>query len=303
MDFRKYDCIIIGGGPCGVAAALYIKQAGYEVAIIEKDIIGGAPRYTTTLNNVAGFIGTGEEFANNLEQQVADNNIDVIYDKVNEVAYNSKNELYVFNKHKICSSTLVIATGSCPMKMEKLQGYSNVHYCSLCDGPLYKDKSVVVFGGGNSAFTEAINLSKICKEVTLLALKQYGFTATKALQEKAKLISNIKLDVYEDFRYLKGCSWLEYWQFDNRVDHKIDVDGIFVSIGRSPNVVETRRASPEYDGYHVTSTYNVLHKRKLSSLFAGGDVITKPIKQISTAINDGVEISRQVINYLNSMGG
>lgn len=318
MDYKEYDTIVIGGGPCGVAASIYIKQAGYNVAIIEKEIIGGAPRYTTTINNVAGFIGTGEEFANNLEQQVADNNIDVIYDEVKEIVYD--NERYVFSKHNICSKTLVIATGSYPLKLEQLEGYPNVHYCALCDGPLYKGKDVVVIGGGNSAFTEAIHLSNICRSVTLLALEDYGFTAEQGLQGKARSTSNIKLDMYDALIANGENMTLRYWdskhsylldefiRTHNSVnDTVVKADAVFVSIGRKPNFVVYPARSSRY-GYEVSESHRIEkkpHTRHIIplSIFAGGDVVDKPIKQISTAISDGVEISKQVITYLRYYGG
>ena len=279
-----YDCLIIGGGPCGVACAIYLKQAGYNIAIVENELIGGQPSLTSNITNVVGFIGTGRDFCNILNQQIIDNNIEVIYGE----AELKENNIYV-DKQLIKSKAIVIATGSSP---NKLKGFDNAHYCALCDGPLYKDKNVIVIGSGNSAYTEAIHLSKICKNVELLQDIKYPVLANNDLQKEVNSISNIQVINYEEIE-----NSMDKYVTLKLGDHKhlLNYDGVFVSIGRTPNIQWINNIK----SLEVNPNYNiVVSKKVINNIFAGGDIINKSIKQISTAINDGVVISQNVIKYL-----
>lgn len=280
-----YDCAIVGAGPCGVACALYLKQAGYKVVIIENELIGGQPNQTTNISNVVGFIGDGRKFCDILNKQIEENNIEVIYDE----AIIKNFDLYVSDK-LIDTKTIVIATGASPVSLPEI---NNAHYCALCDGILYKNKNVIIVGSGNSAFTEALHLSKICNNVTILCSKRFPILANNDLQEKAKNTLNINIINYLDIEENKDN--IIYLILDNNEKLSLSYDGIFVCIGRKPNIDWIH----DLDKIEVNENYNiVVNDIAITDIFAGGDVINKPIKQISTAINDGVIISQNVIKFL-----
>ena len=279
-----YDCVIVGGGPCGVACAIYLKQAGYKPVIVENELIGGQPAQTTNITNVTGFIGNGNDFCNILNKQIEDNGIEVIYGE----ARMKDLDVYIDDK-LIDAKTILIASGSTPNKLDEL---NNPHYCALCDGPLYKDKEVIVIGGGNSAYTEALHLSNICKKVTLLQNSNFPVLANNDLQNELKLKLNTQILPYSNI--LKDNDTSLSIVCRNNVLH-IPYDGIFVCIGRKPNIDWIEGL----DKLEVDKDYNLVQKDvAIKDIFAGGDVLNKPIKQISTAINDGVIISQNVIKYL-----
>lgn len=279
-----YDCVIIGAGPCGVASAIYIKQAGYKVTIIENELVGGQPLQTNNISNVVGFIGNGEQFGETLSKQLKDNNIEVLYGFGKIV----DNKLFL-DDNKIETKSIVIATGAKPNKIDIIK---KPYYCSLCDGNLFKNKKVIVIGSGNSAYSEALYLSKIAKEVTLLQNVKFPILANNELKDKVNSVSNIHKGYYEDILEDDGDLLLVTI---NREKHTISYDGIFVSIGRSPNL----ECIDNYANLNVDENYNIINGNIIyKNIFAGGDVLNKPIKQISTAINDGVVLSQKVIKYL-----
>ena len=283
-----YDCTIVGGGPCGVACAIYLKQAGYKVVIVENELIGGQPLQTTNITNVVGFIGDGNKFGETLQEQISQNNIEVIYNEAKLV----DKKLYIDNK-EIETKTIVIATGATPTKLPNIY---KCHYCALCDGLLYKDKIVAIIGNGNSAFTEALYLSKFCKEVNLLVSDKHRLLANETLQKQVSETNNIKVKFYDKiFQSTEHNLMLEHEK--GLSEELVEYDGLFVSIGRTPNIDWIENCNE----IQVDLNYNVKFNNDLEfnkNIFAGGDVIDKPIKQISTAINDGVVISQNIIKYL-----
>lgn len=279
-----YDCIIIGAGPCGVACAIYLKQAGYNVLVIENELVGGQPLQTTNISNLVGFKGTGEQFGEILSSQLEDNNIDLLYGYANI----ENNEVYV-NDEKLETKTILIATGAKPNCLPIIP---NAHYCALCDGILYKDKTVIVVGSGNSAYEETSQLSKIAKKVYLLQSSQFPILANKDLINQVGKLTNVEILNYNEL--LSNIE--QILTFSTKEGQtKIRYDGIFVCIGRRPNI----QCLKDFKELKVDSNYNVLkNELPIKNIFAGGDVLNKPIKQISTAINDGVMISQNIIKYL-----
>ena len=276
-----YDCIIIGAGPAGVACAIYVKQAGYNVAIIENELIGGQPLLTDNITNVVGFVGNGEQFGETLTKQLEYNSIEVLYG----YGHIRNNKLYLEDE-EIKTKCIVVATGARP---NKILGIDNAHYCALCDGILYKDKIVVVIGSGNAAYGEAIHLSKIASSVVLLQNNNFPVLANHGLQEKVRALKNVEIISYDSI--IDNSNKILTIK-NNEIVSQISYDGIFVSIGRTPNIECIETANVSFDGYDVY--ISGIHDR----IFAIGDVLNKPVKQISTAINDGVLCSQEVIKCL-----
>ena len=289
-----FDTIIVGGGPCGVAALLYLTQAGYKCCIIENEMVGGQPTYTTNISNLVGFQGTGEELAGIMQEQVEKTGAEIIYGKVDTIV---GTDVYLEGSlDSIKGKAIVIATGARPRTLKELESYKNVHYCSLCDGALYKDKEVVVIGGGNSAFTEGIHLSKICKKVTLMCIQETGFTANNDLMDEFFSKENCEGYLYTKYVYDDTKKEIHIENEDSNEAYTFKIDGIFVSIGRQANseFIECEKRN----GCIVVDKHYRL--QNLTGVYAGGDVIDKSIKQISTAIADGVNISQEVIKFIRS---
>ncbi len=279
-----YDCVIIGGGPCGVTCAIYLKQAGYTPVIIEKEIIGATLLQTSQISNVIGFIGSGEELANKLNEQVTQNNIDVIYGEAT-----IKDGKVFINDKQLDTMTILIASGTVSRTLPMLK---KPHYCALCDGSLYKSKTTLIIGSGNSAYTEALHLSNICKKVILLQYTQSKIRANKELQDRLNLIPNIEIVKYDEI--LDDNNNILTIQIDEHLKD-IQYDGIFVSIGKiqNTNLIQSIKS------FIVNNDYTVeINNVHYYNIFAGGDILDKPIRQIITASADGVAVSQQIIDYL-----
>ena len=212
---KLYDCIVIGGGPAGVTAAIYLKNAEKNVLLISESAIGGKVLETFEIKNIPGFVSiSGEEFGNKLENQLIELGVQVEYSKVTHIDFNNNIFSVICGEDKFESKSVVLALGTnprlldVPAMVEVGDGTQEwrqqkdcterdfigdfIHTCALCDGVFYKDKTVAVVGGGNSAITEAIYLSSICKKVVLVQnLKR--LTADKSLISTMNSQRNIEV--------------------------------------------------------------------------------------------------------------
>ena len=258
-----YDVIIIGGGIAGVTAAIYLKMAGLNIAIIEKELIGGKLNYISEINNIPGILSIeGEKYAKNLLKHVENTHIKIIYEEATSVEYT--NEIYqVYTTGKVHASRyLIIATGSTPKKIKGLKA----SYCEICEGHLYKGKSVAVIGGGDSSFSCALYLSKICKSITILIRKDKA-KASKHLIDKVKETNNIetkfKSNVIEDSKEFDGTfvkigNEINLKRFENVIKKH---DDTFL-IGDCTGVHCNQIIKSEYDG--MAAALKIIENKKLN---------------------------------------
>jgi len=258
-----YDVIIIGGGIAGVTAAIYLKMAGLNIAIIEKELIGGKLNYISKINNIPGVLSIeGEKYAKNLLKHVENTHTEIIYEEVTKVE--NTNELYqIYTTGKVyISRYLIIAVGSTPKKIKGLEA----SYCEMCEGHLYKGKSVAVIGGGDSAFSCSLYLSKICKSVTILIRKDKA-KASKHLIDKVKETNNIKIkyksNVVEDSREYEGT----FVKIGNEIDLKrfknvIEKHNNTFLIGDCTGLHCNQIIKSEYDG--MTAALKIIEIEKLN---------------------------------------
>ena len=250
-----YDTIIIGGGVSGTTAALYLKMYGLDTAIIEKELIGGKLNYIDRVYNFPGYLSIeGNKLAKNMLKQLENIHTEIIYEEVTSVEYT--NNLYqIYTTVKVyVSRYLIIAVGSTPKKIEGLKA----SYCEICEGHLYKGKTVAVIGGGDSSFSCSLYLSKICKSVTILIRKDKA-RASSYLIDKVKKTNNIKI---------------KYGS--NVIEDSKNYGGIFVKIG---NVIDLRPFKK------VIGT---------PGAFLVGDCCNNHINQLIKAANDGREAAERI---------
>lgn len=280
-----YKCVIIGAGPAGMAAALYLKRAGIEAVIIEKDVPGGEMLKTNKIENYPGFESIdGGELALKMSKQIKDLGIKIMKDKVLNVTKSDK-FIVEMEKEKIEADYVIIATGRTPRKLglrgeEELIG-RGISYCAVCDGAFYRNKEVAVIGGGDSALTEALYLSDLCSKVYVVV--RHDLRASAVLQNRVKDKDNIIV--------LKNVN-VSNLDYDNSLSSIIlddgktlPVSGMFIAIGGTPQL-------GFIDGLDVTlkNGYIVTNDKMESSirgLYAVGDVRYKEYYQIVTATNDG----------------
>lgn len=278
-------CIVIGAGPGGMSAAIYLKRAGIDVILIEKMVPGGEMLKTNKIENYLGFDSIdGGELALRMSSQVKDLGIEIIRDDITDISYD--NAFIVTGlKNKYQADYVIIATGRVPRKlgldMEEELLNRGISYCATCDGAFYKGKEVAIVGGGDSALTEALYLSDICLKVYVLVRKD--LKASDILQNRVKNKDNIVI--------LKNVSVSQFISSDSLTGvllndgRKLDVNGLFIAIGGTPDISFLKNLNVDtINGYIKTDNKM---RTNIKGLYAVGDVRYKDFYQIITAASDG----------------
>ncbi len=287
MD-KIYDVVIIGGGPAGYSAALYASRAGLDTLVLERMAPGGQLTLTDVIENYPGFEEGIDGFALGIKMQQNAERFGAVteYGEVLSVDFSDKIKKVTTTDKTYHSKTVIIATGANPRKLnlpheEELTG-RGVHYCAHCDGRFYKDKVVAVIGGGNSAVSDALYLSNIAKKVYLIHRRD-SLRATKIYHEPLMKAQNV------EFLWNSTVSEIiAYEKFEGIIlsgDRKLLCDGLFVSIGRNPATDFLKNAiSLDDNGYIIADEST---KTNVDGVFAAGDVRTKALRQVVTAVSDG----------------
>ena len=290
---KIYDLIVIGGGPGGYTAALYGARAGLSTLILEKLSAGGQMALTHQIDNYPGFPDgiDGFELAESMQQQAERFGAVTEYAEVYNADLEAQPKVIETSEGNFYGRTVIIATGAGPRELgvpgeKELMG-RGVNYCAACDGAFYKGKTVVVVGGGNTAAADAILLSRVAKKV-ILVHRRDSLRATKIYHEPLMKAENVEFawnsqvaEIRHDQK-VKGVVLKDVHSGDLR---KIDCDGIFVSVGRKP-VTEFLGDQLELDkgGYILAGEST---KTNIPGVFAVGDVRTKFLRQVVTAVADG----------------
>lgn len=299
-----YDMIIIGGGPAGYTAALYASRAGFDTLLIEKMSAGGQMALTGDIDNYPGFEEGIDGFTLGMKMQQGAERFGAKteYGEVKDIELSNKIKAVTTESKTFYAKTILIATGANPRPLG-IDGEQNligrgIHYCAHCDGRFYKDKTVIVVGGGNSAAADALYLSRLAKKVylvhrrdTLRATKIYHEPLMKT--ENIEFIWNSAIDEFISDGRIKGAKVKN----KNGEIKNIDCDGIFVSIGRMPatEFLKNKLALDE-NGYIIADEST---KTEIDGVFAIGDVRTKALRQIVTAVADGAVAVHYAEEYLS----
>lgn len=299
-----YDMIIVGGGPAGYTAALYGARSGLSTVVLEKLSAGGQMALTEQIDNYPGFAEGIDGFTlGERMQQGAER-----FGAVTELAEVCRAELSGAVKvldtgdEVFRGRTVVIATGAVPRTLgvpgeEELVG-RGVHYCAACDGAFYRDKTVAVVGGGNSAAADALTLSRIAKKVYLIHRRD-SLRATKVYHEMLMSAPNVEFcwnSTVSALQHGERLTGLRLREVQTGAERDIACDGVFVSVGRVP-ATELFREELTLDesGYIVADEST---RTRLPGVFAVGDVRTKALRQVVTAVADGAVAVHYAEAYL-----
>ena len=297
MVEKIYDCAIIGGGPAGVTAAIYLSRANKSVILFEKEIIGGQINNSPCVENIPGFDTiSGQDYGIKLMDQLEYNNIEVIYDEVIDVSSVGVKIISTYSKECYFAKSVIIASGTKHRTLnleneDKFIG-KGISFCVKCDGAFYRDKIVAVIGGGNSALQEAIELSSIVKHVIILQDLDH-LTGENKLQEKIKTLDNVSIKTnVKVIRYIgdKQLTGLEI--VENGNNQMINVDGVFLAIGLVPN------NKPFENVVNLNSYGYITSVNDFSGVYAAGDCVQDAVRQVVTAEASGVLAANTVIKFL-----
>ena len=302
------DVVIIGGGPAGYTAALYAARAGLSALVIEKFSAGGQMTETMQIDNYPGFDEGVDGFTLGAKMQAGAErfgaqtvNSEVL--SVDLVA--SPKKLILDTGEELYAKSVIIATGAVHKHLgvadeETLIG-RGVGYCAACDGMLYRGKTVAVVGGGNSAAADALLLSKICKKVYLIHRRD-ALRAERIYHEPLMSAENVEFvwnSEVESLIYEARLGGVRVKNKESGERREIDIDGLFISIGRSPaTALFTEQLALDGAGYIIADETT---KTSVDGVFAVGDVRTKPFRQIATAVADGAVAAHFAEGYVSNI--
>lgn len=299
-----YEVIVVGSGPAGITSAIYLKRANINVCVMEKSAPGGQLNKSSTIENYPGFEKiTGPELAYNFYEQILKLDIPFINEEVIKIEDKTSYKIVETNKKTYTCKGIILALGRKPRSFDNknvslLEG-KGVSYCSLCDGPLFKNQDVSIIGGGNSALEEALYLADICKSVTIINRRDV-LRGDKMLVDKVLKKDNINI-LYnsEVVEFNKKDDFLESLTIKtNGKLNKLDVKACFIFIGYVPATDFLSNLDILDEKGYIKTDKNL--KTDIPFIYACGDTINKQVYQIVTATGEGAVSAISFINDYNS---
>ncbi|MBQ3193389.1 MAG: thioredoxin-disulfide reductase [Oscillospiraceae bacterium] len=302
---RIYDMIIIGGGPGGYTAALYAARAGLDTLVLEKLSAGGQMALTPQVDNYPGFPEGIDGFTLGEKMQEGAHRFGAVteYAEVYRLELQENPKAVHTSEGTFYSRTIVLATGAGPRELgipgEQEKVGHGLHYCAHCDGMFYRNKTAVVVGGGNSAVAEALTLSRIAKKV-ILVHRRDSLRADKIYHEPLKKTENLEFrwnSQVVDLIYRDSLTGVLLKDTVTGEQSTLECDGVFVSIGRVP-ATDLVAGQLELDagGYIAAGESTAT---SIPGVYAVGDVRSKVLRQIVTAVSDGANAVHAAQEYLS----
>ena len=299
-----YDMVIIGGGPAGYTAALYAARAGLKVIVLEKLSAGGQMALTTQIDNYPGFEEGIDGFAlgEKMQQQAERFGAETELAEVTSVQLNGDMKIIETSEGPFYGKTVVFSTGANPRELgvpkEKELVGRGINYCAACDGMFYKGKTVVVVGGGNTAAADAMVLSRIAQKV-IIVHRRNTLRATKIYHDPLLNTPNVEFcwnSTVTELLHDSKVNGVKIKEVNSGEESIIHCDGVFVSIGRSPATQLVKdQLNLDPSGYIAADEST---RTSLPGVFAVGDVRTKALRQVVTAVADGAMAAHFAEEYL-----
>lgn len=301
-----YDVIIIGGGPAGLSAGLYAGRGKLKTLLIEKETFGGQTATTHEVENYPGVLKvTGPELSEIMREQVENFGVDIVKEGVVEVDFKSDIKVVKTYENKFKAKTVILAMGAKP----RLAGFKNenefrsmgVSYCATCDGAFFEGLDIAVIGGGDSAITEALYLTRFAKTIKIIHRRK-EFRAAKSLVKKAEDHEKIEFILDTVVEEAQGDGILENLILRNVINNEkseLTVSGCFVFVGLDPiNDIIKDKIDLDDFGYVISGEDM---KTNIPGVFVAGDLRQKNLRQIITAASDGAIASIMAEKYLENL--
>lgn len=301
---EKKQLIILGSGPAGLAAAIYAKRAELDVLVIEKNFVsGGQVLNTYEVDNYPGLPGmNGFDMGMKFREHADGLQVPFASDEITAIEKTEDGYVLTGGEDTYEAKALIVATGATHRKLgldreEELTG-RGVSYCATCDGAFFRGKDTVVVGGGDVAVEDAIFLARLCRKVYVVHRRD-ELRAAKSLQARLLSLDNVEMVWDSVAKELTGDDMVDGLVVTNvktGEERRLEVDGVFVAVGILPNTELTKGlADHDAGGYLVAGEDGIT---SAPGLFAAGDLRTKPLRQIVTAVSDGANCVTSVERYL-----
>ena len=298
-----YDMVILGGGPGGYTAALYAARAGLDALLVERLSVGGQMTLTGDIDNYPGFPEgvDGFELGMRMQQQAERFGARTEYAQVTGLDLKAEPKVVTTDSGTLYARTVVVALGAGPRKLElpneeRLTG-RGVHFCAHCDGAFYRDKVVALVGGGDSAAAEALHLARLAKKVILIHRRD-TLRATKLYHQQLLNLPNLEIRWNSAVTALSGEERLTGIQVRDLLsgdEEELQVDALFVSIGRKPASYLLEGQLTLDRGYIPADEST---ETEIPGVYAVGDIRTKHLRQVITAAADGANAVHAAVEYL-----
>ena len=301
---RIYDMIVIGGGPAGYTAALYGARAGLSTLVLEKLSAGGQMALTDVIDNYPGFPDGIDGFTLGEQMQQSAERFGAVTELAEVYSLNAQGEHKVVETSEgtFLGRTVVLATGAGPRELglpneQSLVG-RGVHYCAACDGMRYRGKTVAVIGGGNSAVADALQLARVAAKVIIIHRRD-SLRATKVYHDPLMKLENVGFLWNSEVSEIladKAVKGLRVRNVVSGEEQELAVEGVFVSIGRKPaSELVADQVELDRGGYIVADEST---RTNVPGIYAVGDVRTKVLRQVVTAVADGAMAAHYASEYL-----
>jgi thioredoxin reductase (NADPH) len=302
---KKYDVVIIGGGPAGLSAGIYTARARLPTLLVEKGAIGGQIINAENVENYPGFTKSisGIELTQSMHEQATKFGLETLYDEVTGIEIDGKQKILTTARGKYVARAVILAGGAERQKLgvpgEKEFTGKGVSYCATCDGAFFRDKTVAVVGGGNVATTEALELTKFASKVVLIH-RRNELRATKILQERVK--SNPKIIISWDTIVLeilgdKAVDNIKLQNVKTKKESTLAVSGVFISVGTLPATGYLKDVLKLDEAGAIVANDRL--ETSVPGIFVAGDIRSGSIRQIVSAAGDGAIAAVNAGKYIS----
>lgn len=301
MKDKIYDLLIIGGGPAGMTAAIYASRAGLDYALIEQGFPGGQVLNTEEVENYPGFTSiSGMDLGAKFMEHASALGMEQIMEEVTDLEVGEEVKIVRTFSGDYRARNLLLCTGASPRKLgvdgeEKFRG-KGVSYCATCDGAFFRGQKTVIVGGGDTAVSDAIYLSKICEQVTLIHRRD-SLRAADYLQKKLLAKENVQVLWNSQLKEIQGEDKVSsVTVVSDQSETQVPAKGVFIAVGITPNSSLLKgKVDTDGAGYILTDGHM---QTSIRGVYAAGDVRKKELRQIITAAADGAIAIESIVSGL-----